>query len=31
MDCSTGEGGKVKKVRIGIRDNDGEITNTRIK
>jgi hypothetical protein len=24
MDCSTGKGGKVKRVRIGIKNNDGE-------
>jgi hypothetical protein len=31
MDCSTGGGGKVKQVRIGIRECDGEVNNTGIK
>jgi hypothetical protein len=29
MDYSTGKGGKVKGVRIGIRKYDGEINNTK--
>jgi hypothetical protein len=30
MDCSTGEGGKVKRGRIGKENSDGEVNNTGI-
>jgi hypothetical protein len=31
MDCSTGEGGRVKRVRIRIENSDAEVNNTGIK
>jgi hypothetical protein len=31
MDCSTGEGGRVKGVRIWVRNSDGEVNSTETK
>jgi hypothetical protein len=30
MDCSTGEGGKVNRVRKGLENREGEVSNTGI-